>query len=416
MVKRFLLILILICGALAASARDTRQGVLNPAFRSLKAEIEGQPLSLPIIDLNGNDRVVISFDELADDRRYMRYELIHCDADWRPDDLVDSEYLDGFNQADVDDYAFSEATLAHYVHYRITLPNDQMRFTVSGNYLVRVYPEDNPDETLLQARFMVNERLVNIRGDVTSRTDIDTNRSHQQVEFSVNVGDYPVEDLYSDLRVVVEQDNRQDNKVTVSRPLRLESKTAVFEHLRPLIFDAGNEYRRFETVSTSVPCMRLYTVTYHDPYYHAVIETDYPREQYSYDMTQNGRYLVREYNSDESDVQADYIETHFTLDMPERPGYDIYIEGDLTDRRLDDGSRMAFNRETLRYEKTLFLKQGSYNYQYLAVPKGTDQAQTALVEGNFYPTIHEYTVYVYHRPRGSRYDRLLGIATLRSGR
>lgn len=395
---------------LAGWGVDTRTGVNNPAFASLQVEVEGVPLSTPVITLGGNDRVVVSFDELADERRYMRYELIHCDAAWQPDGLVDSEFLDGFNQGDVDDYAFSESTLVHYVHYRIVLPNDQLRFTISGNYLLRVYPEDNPDETLLQARFKVDERAVAVNGNVTTITDIDTNGSHQQLEFAVSVGEYPVDDLYNDLRVVIEQDGRLDNAVTISQPLRLNGRTAIYEHRRPLIFEAGNEYRRFETISTTYPGMGVENIAYLAPVYNMNLYVDRPRRDgmYQYDQTQHGRYFIREYNSSESDVQADYVLTHFALEMPEQPGLEIYLDGDMVNRRLDPVSMMRYNHSTGRYERSLLLKQGAYNYQYLARRPGDTVASAGTVEGNYYPTIHEYTVSVYHRQRGSRYDRLIG--------
>ncbi len=419
--RRTLFIVALISLALTAVSAgvDTRQGVFHPDFRSLQVTVDGNFMAAPVIMLNGDDRVVVTFDELGDERRYMRYELIHCGADWQPEGLVDSEFLDGFNQGDVEEYEFSEATTVHYVHYRIVLPDGRMRFTASGNYLLRVYPESDPDETLLQARFSVSEMAVGVSAGVTTATDIDFNGGHQQVELAVNVGEYPVEDLFNDLTVAVTQDGRVDNSVTLKQPLRLSGRQAVYEHLRPLIFNAGNEYRRFETVSTTYPSMGVEHVEYIDPFYHFTLGTDTPRagEPYVYDQTQFGRYLVREYNSPRSEVQADYAVTHFSLEMPELEGYDIFLDGDLVNRRLDDTSLMTYNRATGRYEKALLLKQGAYNYQYLAVKRGGGvTGETAPVEGDKFQTQHEYTVNVYHRPRGTRYDRLIGTTTVYSNR
>ena len=132
-------------------------------------------------------RLTVSFDELSDERRFMRYELIHCDALWQPEGLVASEFLDGFNEGEVEDYEFSRATLVHYVHYSITIPNREIRITETGNYLLRVYDESNPDETLLQARFGVSDFSAGVYAGVTSLTDIDTNRNHQQLGLTVDL-------------------------------------------------------------------------------------------------------------------------------------------------------------------------------------------------------------------------------------
>lgn len=117
-----------------------------------------------------------------------------------------------------------------------------------------------------------------------------------------------------------------------------------------------------------------------------------------------------------SNIEADYVITHFSLEMPELINTDIFLDGDFTYRRFSPQSRMIYNPTTKCYEKNILLKQGAYNYQYLAVPLGSPQGKTSIVEGNFYQTINEYTVMVYHRPPGSRYDRLVGTTFIYSGR
>ena len=185
-----ILILVLLAAILPAKAQiaedDTRTQVADSRFKSLQVKLDGNDYFPPIITLNGDDRIKISFDELSDERSYLRYSVIHCNADWTPSDLVESEYLDGFNYADIVDYKFSIGTLCHYVHYSFSLPNDDIKFLVSGNYLVKIYSEDEPETTLLQARFYVCENAVSVGTSVTSRTDIDYNREHQQVSFVVD--------------------------------------------------------------------------------------------------------------------------------------------------------------------------------------------------------------------------------------
>ncbi|MCH5327114.1 MAG: DUF5103 domain-containing protein, partial [Duncaniella sp.] len=67
------------------------------------------------------------------------------------------------------------------------------------------------------------------------------------------------------------------------------------------------------------------------------------------------------------------------------------------------------------YELSLLLKQGAYNYQYLYVAPGSERGESGPVEGNYFQTVNEYTVKVYHRPRGGRYDRLVGIGSITTG-
>lgn len=404
----------------AAGLTDTQTAVFRSDFASLQWRLNDNDMLQPILTLGSDDRLTLTFDQLAEDRSYLRYQLIHCNSRWQPDQLVSSEFVDGFNEATVDDYAFSEATTVHYVNYRITLPNNQMTPLLSGNYLLRVYDESDPDKTLLQARFSVADPKVDIVGGLSSRTDVDYNEAHQQLSIGIDTHGMlsgGVGSLYNDLFVEIVQNGRQDNVVYLGQPTRLQGDVAWFEHDPRLIFPAGNEYRRMEIVSTLYPGMHVAQIGYAHPYYHAELETDYPRSDlpYSYDQTQHGRFRIHEFNSDDPDIQADYLAVHFSLDMPRQTGGEIYVDGDLFQRRFSPDSRMTFNGATGRYELTALLKQGAYNYQYLYLPYGSNVARTSTIEGDRYQTVNEYLIKVYYRQPGARYDRLVGFATLRSG-
>lgn len=415
MLARITTTAIALCALVASATEytpgDTRTAIFSPDYRTLTIESDRDRLAPTVLVKGMDDRLVIGFDGMGDEREYLRYSIFHCDADWRLSDLVDSEVFDGFNYADVEDYAFSRGTITHYVHYTITLPNDAFSFRLSGNYLLRVYPETEPENVLLQARFMVSEGAVSVGGSVSSRTDIDYNKSHQQLAVNVDLRKYPVRDPYNDLTLKIVQNGRRDNITTLKHPARMSGSTITYEHTPAMIFRAGNEYRRMETVSTSYPGMGVEQITFEEPYYHMWLATDHPRvgEPYSFDRTQHGRFFVREYNSTSSDTEADYVPVHFSLDLLRIPDAEVYLDGDFTHRKFDNGSRMDYNPSTGRYEKVMMLKQGAYNYQYVADPPVFN------IEGDFYPTVNEYLVLVYYRAPGERYDRLIGSGVLYSG-
>ena len=50
---------------------------------------------------------------------------------------------------------------------------------------------------------------------------------------------------------------------------------------------------------------------------------------------------------------------------------------------------MVYNPASGKYEKTLLLKQGSYNYQYLFLPDGGSAASAGPIEGNYYETVNK---------------------------
>lgn len=406
--------------ASAASKRcpQTATAIFDSSFRTLTANIEGDRLAPPILTLDSDDRLIIGFDQLGDERQYLRYSITLCDADWCPSALVDAEVFDGFNYADVENYAFSRATATSYVHYTITLPNNDFQFRLSGNYLLKVYPEEDPENILLQVRFRVSEQALTIGGSVTSRTDAGINNGLQQLSLDIDTRNARIRDPFNDIQVYIYQNNRNDNRVRLSHPNRVVGSRLIYEHTPALIFPAGNEYRRMETVSNLYPGMGEDHIEYHAPYYHHILNLDRPRaaKEYVYDSTQHGRFFIREYSSELSDTEAEYTPVHFTLDHALIPDADIYLDGDFMHRRFTPASKMEYDPSEGRYVKTVMLKQGAYNYQYLTLPHGASVASASEIEGDKYETVNEYLVLVYYRAPGDRYDRLLATTLLFSGK
>ena len=408
---------------LAAGAQervDTRPIIFDSNVRSLKLSLESNMYIPPILMLNGNDRLVVNFDYLGYDVHYLRYSVTHCNANWQPSQLVESEYVSGFNYADIDDYAQSEATYVHYYNYQFVLPNPDMELLVSGNYLLTVYEQDDPDKILFQTRFSVCEGAVGVYPQVTSRTDVDYNNRFQQVSFDVRYKPNQVRDPYNELTCIVSQNSRDDNAVVVTRPMMVAADHVTYDHNRDLIFPAGNEFRRFEIVSAHNINMGVQSIRYYEPMYHATLMVDEPRNemQYLYDKTQYGRFTIRNAEAyGENALQADYMITHFTLDVGGKlNGGNVWLYGEFLNGYPATQSIMKYDTSTGCYTSEILLKQGAYNYMYLWVPDGTTVGLTSRIEGDHYETVNEYLVKVYDRPMGERYDRLVGYGVAYSGK
>ena len=409
--------LLTVAAAVAQGRVDTRPHIFDSNVRSLKLSLESNMYIPPIFMMGSDDRIIVNFDYLDYDVHYLRYSVTHCNADWQPSQLVESEYVSGFNYADIDDYEPSEATYVHYYNYQFALPNDDMELLVSGNYLLSVYEQDDPEHILFQTRFSVCEGTVGVYPQVTSRTDVEYNNRFQQVSFDVRYKPNQIRDPYSEFKCVVKQNSRDDNAVMVTRPMMVAVDHVTYEHNRDLIFPAGNEFRRFETVSAHSLNMGVQSIRYFDPMYHAILTIDEPRNevQYLYDKTQFGRFTIRNAEAyGENALQADYMITHFALDAGGKlDGGNIWLAGEfLTGSQV----MMNYDASTGLYIAEVLLKQGAYNYMYLWVPDGTTVGQTGRIEGDHYETVNEYLVMVYDRPMGERYDRLVGYGVVYSGK
>lgn len=384
-------------------------------FHSMKVMKEGDFMSPPVIRLGSDDRISINFDEWSDDFSELRCRLVHCGPDWKPSRLLESEYLDGFNFADIEDWAMSSGTFTGYVNYQLFIPDERLSPKVSGNYIVEIFHRDDPDEVLGEARFSVAEQSAQVRASVSTQTDRGHNSEWQQLEIEVIPSDVRFDSPFSDVRLLLLQNNDPATLREIDTPARLDGSTLIYAHQPQLIFKAGNEFRRFESIRTDYPDMHVDSVRYIGPVYHVWLTPDTQRAdaEYSYDQTQQGRFIVRQYNATDSDLGADYVTAHFTLDTPDITGADVYVAGEFTGYRYDESTRMRYDYNAGVYRLELPVKQGSYNYRYVAIPRDGDrQPDPSLIEGNKYETRNEYRIQIWYDPPGARYSRLITDTTL----
>ena len=401
-------------GFLGVFAQDTGQKIFKPNVRSLKVYNPNNFMAPDIIRNATSDRLIINFDIIGEDPLFLRYRLIHCNSDWKPSRLMESEYIDGFNEVMIEDYAYSNNTYIHYVNYNIELPDPQLPVLASGNYLLQVFSEEDPDDILLQTRFSLSEELSFVAGGITTKTDKGVNSDFQQLFLNIDLSNLPNINPYQDLIVTVMQNNRPETTKTLSHPLRVQAGHAIFEHNPDMIFEAGNEYRRFETVRTDYPGMNVDSVKFINGIWNAWIKNDFSRKhrEYNFDSTQHGRFKIDEYNSTDPDLSADYVMVHFSLDPGERQFGKIYVDGDFTNHRFDKSNLLEYDWEDGLYHASIPLKQGSYNYQYVVIPENGKTPSVSAIEGNKYETRNEYLIKVFLRTPGSRGDRLIGTAQI----
>jgi hypothetical protein len=70
---------------------------------------------------------------------------------------------------------------------------------------------------------------------------------------------------------------------------------------------------------------------------------------------------------------------------------------------------MMYDNDSQQYYQKVLLKQGGYNYQHRFVPKNSKKAFVERIDGSYWQTGNEYSIYIYHRGWGERYDKLVGV-------
>ena len=401
----FFLSLVFICNLNICAQRNE---ILDKNIASLQVVANNDWFSLPIITLNSNDFVNISFDDLTHEYHRYCYKIEHCEADWQTSSaLFESDYIDGFaSDNTIDDVKESTNTVQLYTHYKISFPNNKCRPKISGNYRVTIYDENDEKHVVCRAYFMIVEPSMGVHLNVTTNTDIDINGKHQQVEMAVDYGNNIVSNPQTQIKTVVMQNNRWDNAVVNARPQYIKANGLQWIHCKDFIFDGGNEYRKFETLDVTHTTMGLESINWDGHNYHAWIWTDEPRPSYIYDKDANGAFLIRNSDNIDNDINSDYIITHFRLKTPQTAD-PIYINGFFTNDRFLPQYEMKWNEKNQQYEGELLLKQGYYSYQYLMMkPEG--KLKPVPSEGNFCQTENTYQALVYFKSNSDRTDRLVG--------
>jgi len=380
--------------------------IFSPKVKSLTSIVNGDWMNRPVMTLGSSDQMVVGFDELSHDFHRLTYHLEHCEADWSTsEEIFESDWLTGFNDNPIDDYRNSINTTFLYTHYQFTIPNDRCQLKMSGNYRLTVFDEDNDNERLLEVEFYVVEPLMTLGIEVTTNTDIDNNKTHQQLSASLRYNNVEVTQPEEQIRTVFMQNWREDNARRNITPNFINHQGATWQHNRNLIFDAGNEFHKFEVLDVKHTTMGLERIEWDGHAYQAYPFTSVVRRNYMVDADADGAFLIRNSDRSESDYTCDYVWVNYTLKAPYQG--DIYISGHWTTDYLRDTYKMQYDEGSQTYYAKLLQKQGYYSYQYLTPSGGIPPS-----EGNFYETENRYQVMTYYKGTGARTWQLVAYRAL----
>lgn len=374
--------------------------------------VKGEPLSMPVLFMNGNKKLELHFDDLDSEFHTYSYKIVHCNANWEPSSLNPQEYISGYFNGFIEDYKYSFNTLFSYIHYKLEFPNQELTFTKSGNYIIKVYANNNEDDLLLTRRFFVVEQRLSIESNIHMATLARHRDYKQEVDFTINTQNYNIQDPYADIQVVLSQNRRWDNAIFNLKPLFVRTPELIYNYEDNNLFDGNNEFRFFDAKDLRYQSMNVDGVQIENGKTHLWVLAEEPRSFKRYYTQQdiNGKRLIKRDQSNEQNREADYMLTHFTLKR-ETPveNADIYVFGELSDWQFKEDFKMEYVAVEKEYRLTTLLKQGYYNYMYATLASGKTKGDLSVIEGTHSETENDYYFFVYHRQRGEIYDRLVGF-------
>ncbi|MDR2836851.1 MAG: DUF5103 domain-containing protein [Bacteroidales bacterium] len=395
--------------------------IYSERLKSVRIHVEGEELTYPIIELNAGQNISFNFDQIGSNPDDYYYTIIHCSSEWKPSNLFFFEYATGFEENQIRNYSDSHSTFVQYTHYDLLIPNDDIQCKLSGNYLLVVYTKNGDLETIVcTKRFMIFETLIEVGGNLHSVVNSLYRKTSQKLDFEINYKNFEIYIPENEIKPVILQNYQWNNAIYNIKPSFLDNENIVYDWEEKTMFQAANEYRTFDIINLEMMGEHVENLEFKDPYYYVDLENDKSKldSKYSKYKDFNGKFGIRTKrfkNNDYPEIQADYIIVKFSLSY-NVPLYNtnIYIYGELTDYELNENNKMIYNEKTRCYEKLLFLKQGYYNYRYVAKNTETGKIDHTFFEGSFFETENDYLLLIYYRNPRYSYDKLINFSIYNS--
>lgn len=390
--------------------------VYDPHIQTVLFHREGMVSTLPVIRLNSNEQLRLRFDDLSGDYRQFQYTIIHCDVNWQPTfNLFKSEYIEGLFEDYISMQMTSRNTYVSYVHYNLVFPTISMKPKISGNFVLLVYKNNDINNLVLSRRFYIVEHLAGIEGQAKPSRYVRERDKKQTVEFVVSYPDHlSIINPSQELIVNIRQNGRLDNKVKNAKADVINGNQLIYSEENDNVFLAGNEYRQFDVRSLRNPRLNVNSLILQDTIFQAVLYPDINRAGLTYSTYTdfNGYRTIFNRDGHDHHSESDYVWVWFSLERSSQlRDAEIYVFGALSNWQLDERFKMRYNNTSGNYEAGIFLKQGYYNYKYVAATDLSTPYNTTYFEGTHYQTENNYYVFVYLKRALDQSYRLIGFKT-----
>ena len=385
---------------------------INPPdfIKTITIRDDNNPSQFPIIELGNTFE--LEFDVLNGLEEDYYYKINHYNFNWTKSDLTKSEYLSGYDNNKIYNYKNSFNTYQLYSHYELKIPNQDVQIKKSGNYIISVYNEY--DEIMFSKKLIIYENLSKIKIGVYRSRELKDINQKQVIQFEIETFK-SLNNPKTNVKSLIIKNNDLDQSISNLRPQYTIGNKLIYKYANEASFLGGNEFLNFENKDVRGIDINIRSFSLNE-IYHNFLYSDYPRKNstYTFNPDINGSFLVTAIDTDDSEIEADYVNVHFFLKTTKiDDSENIYVYGNFNGFKKLESNKMKYNKISEGYESILKLKQGFYNYNYI-LENHNKELNSGYFSGNFDETENNYKVIIYYRNFGSRFDRVIGFNEINS--
>ena len=365
---------------------------------SVEIKVNNKKKSYPVVDLNGF--INLSFDDLDAENKDYYYQINHYDYKWKKSKLFKVDYIDGFDDNLITNTNNSFNTLVDYNHYKITIPNEDLKLKISGNFSISIHDEDG--DFLFERKFSVVNKKVSLSSFIKKSTELKNYETHHEIDVIVKCNS--CSDLIgnsSDLKLVLIKNNNWRESKIIEKPDFKFIDRLIYKNISSA---AGNEYRYFDNSKINLTNLKVYKTQLND-IYNSFLTTDYDRNKISYEYNPdiNGLFFISQ-NIENPNLQNDYSKVHFNFKPHDLNQIKkVYIVGEFNNYELSEKHELKLTNNS--YQGEFLFKQGFYNYKYCSVNSNNE---LKYYSGDYWETENSYTVLLFYKRVNDKYYSLIG--------